>query len=790
MTLLVSLPRECVGKSTSRSILFDETPDSLQWSTPDPRVSPMALMTTNLVLDPFVTMQREYPDIMWTNDQIMIATENPPEVYKKYHAYDHFEVPLESQYVSQYTRGLKSQLKPEVAQMLSDLVHYCGVAMTVTSNFVLNVYGPKAALAYAQYKIFVLLNSLYGYSIHRIELDLAKQPLVSGPERQHLFTLFQQTGVNVYMPPVVDILPNVCVDEVYLAGDRLQLLVAEKILKDIIHKTDSLEKECVVSSFVRDILALQFSTDIERIMLKYGTFIQLPSTSNTVRVMGPTRQSIDNSISELVRLYSLVYCVEVQAHLDQSLAGQMAALGLSACSTKLGTVLYGSRESVHRGLDALKLACGEGINISVLLEQPLELMDFILGKKQGKIHRVISGTGTGITVEKCHGYNFRLRLSGDKVANILDALLLLEGELPAEKSLYIPEVYHKQVIGQGGLAVQRLMRKHNVYMRFANTTKEKYPNAFGDSRSDNVVIRCPAKNKREIDNAAQELLQNVEDLAKGHYCSYVKLTRNHRRLLLATQSNGLREIEVSSGAAIKLPLGESRETQLIEISGQTRASTENAVSMMTQLFSHTDYEFRVPWTPNFAEVVGSQSQFNEKVGVPLFLAMSAQVQAFEKVQIVGDPNIYSQVVVSVGENVEGEFFDEISEIVTAYLRNYHLDIVDKGKLNTELQIVTPESLKSETTQPQVSRGGALYRSPTQQPAIPIVLGQPQPTDLQPSEIPTISAFTPEMRPLQPSLGANWNRNFDETPVKRRAETENVPLRHRGRERLNRLQRRL
>lgn len=796
---LISIPRECVGRSSSSLSLYENSHCSLGWQTPDPRVSPMSLMSSSLVLDPIYELRKKFPDMLWTTETLIISAHDPLDVYEHVKAFAHYEIPLDVRHVSLFTGELRPHLKTEVRDLLDGIVSYVGVTITVTTNFILHIYGTKEAVAYAQYKLLIALNHLYGYSVWKLELPFSQQTLVAGPNRQNLLTIFQQTGVNVYIPPTISAGLQLSVDEIYLAGDKTQLVFAEKLLRDVvIRKTDTLEKECVISSFVRDIMVTKSHAEIDEIMLRNATFIQIPPIGckvSTIRVMGTTRRSIDNTIAELMKLCGSVYCMEVQALFDQGLSAQICATGTSLMKCRNGTVLYGLNRDIHQTLQALKAAETNGISISVLMEQPVELMDFILGKKQGKISKVINGTSTTITVEKLHEHNFRLRLSGERASLIAEALKLLEEELPAEKSLYVPEVYHKQIIGQGGLAIQMLMRKYNVYMRFANTTKEKYPNAFGDMRSDNVLIRCPTKNCSQIDAATQELMSLVADLAKGHFCRSIKLTRNHRRILLESQSNGLRDAEVSSGAAIKLPTEEAKDLQNLEISGQTIESTQSAIALMSQLLSQTDYEFRIPWSSKFVEVVGPRGDFCKQVSAPLFLAMSAQVQAFEKVQIEGDPMTYSQVVVSVHENIEGDLFEDISQVITSFLRKYHLDIVDKGRLTADLQVesfepTTENSVITQDTQqtlqgpalgPDLSKS-ALYHSPQQHEAqisleylrmrsqnirTEALLSSSSTLANQSARV-SVPKETPEGLPSRPPMSSvQLNRNFDETPIKKR-----------------------
>jgi hypothetical protein len=47
-------------------------------------------------------------------------------------------------------------------------------------------------------------------------------------------------------------------------------------------------------------------------------------------------------------------------------------------------------------------------------------------------------------------------------------LTLVEQEMPASISFHVPDQYHKRIIGIGGQHIQRIMKKHSVFVKFSN----------------------------------------------------------------------------------------------------------------------------------------------------------------------------------------------------------------------------------------------------------------------------------------------------------------------------------
>lgn len=57
-------------------------------------------------------------------------------------------------------------------------------------------------------------------------------------------------------------------------------------------------------------------------------------------------------------------------------------------------------------------------------------------------------------------------------------LTLVEQEMPASISFHVPDQYHKRIIGIGGQHIQRIMKKHSVFVKFSNAMDrgEQEPN--------------------------------------------------------------------------------------------------------------------------------------------------------------------------------------------------------------------------------------------------------------------------------------------------------------------------
>jgi predicted PilT family ATPase len=136
-----------------------------------------------------------------------------------------------------------------------------------------------------------------------------------------------------------------------------------------------------------------------------------------------------------------------------------------------------------------------------------EHREFISGKKNGKINKIMQTTNVKIKFETFNDHNFLIDVSGND-ASVLTGLSLLQEELPAEISFHVPEAYHKRIIGIGGRNIQRIMKKYGVYVKFSNAEEFAALGGYNDNE-DNVVARTPSKNAANLEHLKQSVMEIV-----------------------------------------------------------------------------------------------------------------------------------------------------------------------------------------------------------------------------------------------------------------------------------------
>jgi hypothetical protein len=145
------------------------------------------------------------------------------------------------------------------------------------------------------------------------------------------------------------------------------------------------------------------------------------------------------------------------------------------------------------------------------IELANEHREFISGKKNGKINKIMQTTNVKIKFETFNDHNFLIDIAGSD-GSVLQGLSLLQEELPAEISFHVPESYHKRIIGVGGRSIQRIMKKHGVYVKFSNAEEFAALGGYNDNE-DNVIARTPAKNAINLENLRQSVMDLVNPKA-------------------------------------------------------------------------------------------------------------------------------------------------------------------------------------------------------------------------------------------------------------------------------------
>lgn len=137
-----------------------------------------------------------------------------------------------------------------------------------------------------------------------------------------------------------------------------------------------------------------------------------------------------------------------------------------------------------------------------------------------------------IMFENFGEYNFNIDVNASSYESMKQGLGLVEQEMPASISFHVPDQYHKRIIGIGGQHIQRIMKKHSVFVKFSNAQERskcfllevrcslELTNLDGmireddDNTLDNVICRTPARNAQSLELVKSEILEMVDRVVR------------------------------------------------------------------------------------------------------------------------------------------------------------------------------------------------------------------------------------------------------------------------------------
>ena len=217
-------------------------------------------------------------------------------------------------------------------------------------------------------------------------------------------------------------------------------------------------------------------------------------------------------------------------------------------------------------------------------------------------------TGAKIKFNAFSDYNFVIEVESTSVIKALDGLSMLQDELPAEISFYVPEMYHKRIIGVGGKNIQRIMKKYGVYVKFSNAEEFAALGGYYDN-DDNVVARTPMKNQVNLDNLRHAVMELITQRDKDYVPQVVHIPFRMHRQLLRDQGPYFVELSKKTLTRIMWPDHELASDCVTLVGPSTEI--EHAVELVQAIVPEV-YELCVPRTSTLTAALASDA-FQEVV---------------------------------------------------------------------------------------------------------------------------------------------------------------------------------
>lgn len=594
---------------------------------------------------------------------------------------------------------------------------------------------------------------LHGKLLDRVQIPLSLMPCLGGVGLANFDEIARQVDVAFYLPAL---LPQVFNTGLLETNDNMsiwitsaqasEIVLAKKILHDLIDSVNpQLQSKAVLYtqevSFVKeklDLITLYERKEVQDIMLRNGTFIQVPSLgearNNRILVQGHNEDAVVETAFNLSNLSCSFYHLDMK-FLQGSKCADFEYFLISLINLKKTCVLtyntnglsiVGSKSEIRVLLEELVASIQKGLSFGDMIESnesnfQLEIgmelnnrhKDFLSGKKNGKIIKILNQLGHIPQIKFSHlnEYNFEVRTSIDVASTVrntqflsvfdlsLKSLSLIEMELPAEMQFNIPEVFHKSIIGNGGTIIQSIMKKYNVFIKFSNSKRvgersEDDKILYSFRRDNNVLIKCPMKNlknilfvKYEIDQLVAQCCLNT--LARQHGSATIynsvgfRLLRSHYLMLIRAQQQNVRfinDLEAEYGVFIDFPTSLACFKDNSEVTMAIKGNDTRPLQCarhLEQMLPKT-YEIQVTFClDRFAKAINEKNQeFREKLLIPLRLLL--QVELTWKSRCVDaetqEVQPYHEITLSSYDERNAQ---KAIEELTLFLRDKRFLILDK-----------------------------------------------------------------------------------------------------------------
>lgn len=693
-----------------------------------------------------------------------------------------------------------NEIKQELQSQLYELAKFCNVEIMISTrieyfslgvnnetvddvmnqNVYMYVLGDSDDTTFAETRLRILMDSSLGLFVSSLQIPLALVPLIGGMGFGNFKAIAKETSVNLYLPSIIPELYNTPakrnLDMIFLSGMEAQVLLAKKLIMDIKDETEKnmFYKSIKVLKVKKDDILMDRKTDLSAIMYKHGAFIQISPLGHdysSVHFKACSTELVELAIADFNTLSNDVYCADLWFYRGESQNGtqltpiqskmpthdfktmlcmiSIAANVLTYASYQSGSFkIVGSRDDCIKAIKLFKSSAPQmydnyNVRVKFSIELGLAYHEFISGKKNGKIAKIINNAQCSlIDFQPLNEYNLILELESSDFNDFLNSFQQLQQELPSEVKFYIPESFHRQIIGTGGTLIQSIMRKYNVFVKFSNSYDQKN-NMRSHVRYDNVIIRCPYKNSSNIplvQNELNHLLINNENVT--FFNTFFKISRNQYRLL---NFDKIQEIEKKTTTFFKFPPTEPLDYAMVEVLG-TETHSINAVRMIISELAES-YEFRITSSPKFHKIIDDTNEtFIERIKVPFKLLYKFEVMATDKKS--AETGAYHAIILSYPPD-SNLFLEEAITHLTAFLREYEFMIIDRGELSNNDLIMNGTAAKfgvnpagnapvlnssyatsaGNTTLPlQLPHVQQLYQLPTLQPQQRFIT---QPTVVQP-----------------------------------------------------------
>ncbi|KAI9279008.1 hypothetical protein BDA99DRAFT_493747 [Phascolomyces articulosus] len=424
----------------------------------------------------------------------------------------------------------------------------CKIVIHNTSETDIHIYGAFDATEIARVRSLVLMDQMMGLSTDALDIPYYLHNLIAGRKHNYLQSIMEETATNIYLQSAFTKIGSTQhmatpVGErsgtIHLTGELNGIARAKEMInKLMIRKNKSMyHKQSTMHPRKLDWILLHQQEELRKILGDNGSFVAFPalgSGSNTLTVYAENRINAERTLRSLNHLAYKIYEVSFNVKskgdgtpnsddfIQLSSSPEALAQLVGKISQASGAELsyrndtgrfeaFGTEQTVQNAYRILSsipvLKVHHSLSIFAV-ELAADQREFLSGKKNGKVNKIMKTCGVRIKFLAFNEYNFVITIESDDTEKALEGLAMLQDELPAETSFFVPEIYHRRIIGVAGKNIQRVMKRFGVYVKFSGA--EEFTSLGGYFENEhNVVARTPTKNRANLDHLKAAVMEFV-----------------------------------------------------------------------------------------------------------------------------------------------------------------------------------------------------------------------------------------------------------------------------------------
>ncbi|KAI9816194.1 MAG: hypothetical protein M1827_001795 [Pycnora praestabilis] len=523
------------------------------------------------------------------------------------------------------------------------------------------IYGDMESSEHSKTRVLIMIDQILKRIVDAAKLELSMHTLICGRARKNIKLIESATNTAIYFPPpfprIYGYLPPRATrrseDEVFITGESQEnIFHAKQKLHELVTNTKCYVKDVMVSPNKIDTILLDRLDKIRKITENNGSFVlfpQLGTNRGIVRVQGTEILHVERTVREIMALAGQFYSASWWILLpDPGQANGMRAPSPADIRTMLSDICTNSGAdvsfdkltfSINGSDDAVKAAMmvihqipfvkRAQYQMRVKLELANEHKEFVSGKKNGKINKIMGQSNVQIIFDGFNEYNFYIDVCGSQYEATKTGLDLVEQEMPASISFHVPDQYHKRIIGIGGQHIQRIMKKYSVFVKFSNAMdRGGVGKEDDDIKVDNVICRTPARNAQNLDLVKQEIMDMVEKVDAEFVSETVVINRLYHRELIARMTE-LEELEKKWNCKINFPSTEMA-SDVVTISGpeyQVPQAVDEFLGMVPE-----SHEIVLPSSPELKSFLKS-GDFQKEVREKLTAQYEVDLHVKEEIKV-------------------------------------------------------------------------------------------------------------------------------------------------------------